>query len=57
VAEDDLPVSVDRLLAYLGSEYVHRKELEGLIAELQSEIIEIRQYVESLEKTEISRSN
>jgi len=44
---DELAVSVDTLLAYIGSEYVHRRRLEEQVHKLQATIAQMAEQMRS----------
>lgn len=50
------PVTVDVLLGYLGSEYVHRRQLEGQVTQLEEEIVGLRTELERMKEANVERS-
>ena len=46
----DSQVSIDQVLAYLGTEYVHRLELEKQVASLRATVVKLSDELETLKK-------
>lgn len=47
---DELEVSLDRVLTYLGAEYVHRMELEAQVAKIEAENTQLKKGLEALKE-------